>query len=204
MNVLSCSLENKWQAFSSISPIVKFFEKIHPLNSEIERLINAETYPVNFKKNKFIISPWDKNENFFLVLKGAARGFLKIDNSELTTWIATEGELIGTIHNFMNDDSSNEFVQAIEDVTLVAIPHRLISYLYEKYPETNLIGRKIMEMYYRSAEERAIIGRLTSVQWKYKRFLSSYPNLCNRISLKYIASFLGVRLETLCRIRSKH
>ena len=155
------------------------------------------------KKNKFIISPVDKNEHLFLIVKGVVRGFIKDEKTEITTWISKENEVVGTIRNLWLSGESEEYLQALEDVELIAIPHMLSEYLYENYTEANIVGRKMMELCYRSAEERAYLCRISSAEKRYKRFLVSFPDLINRVSLKYIASFLAIRLETLSRIRAK-
>jgi len=114
-----------------------------------------------------------------------------------------ENEIVGTIRNLWIVGNSEEYLQALEDVDLIAIPHVLSEYLYENFAEANVVGRKMMELYYRSAEERAFLCRISSAEKRYKRFLLSFPDLINRVSLKHIASFLAIRLETLSRIRAK-
>ncbi len=78
-----------------------------------------------------------------------------------------------------------------------------LQFLYENFPEANIVGRKIYEKYYRDAEERAFIARLTEATSKYKHFIATKSQLLNRVPLKFIASYLGMTLETLSRIRSK-
>jgi hypothetical protein len=41
-----------------------------------------------------------------------------------------------------------------------------------------------------------------TAQQRYERLLKVSPNIIQRVPLSYIASFLGVTLETLSRIRS--
>jgi hypothetical protein len=60
----------------------------------------------------------------------------------------------------------------------------------------------ILEDNYRGAEERAYICRVPSAEKKYQRFLATRPGLTNRISLKYIASYLNMTNETLSRVRA--
>ncbi|MFC3559136.1 Crp/Fnr family transcriptional regulator [Pedobacter jamesrossensis] len=203
MLAVNLSEEDKWKKYNNFSPIISVFKQFHPLNSDIEQHINLHTFPVSFKKNKFLISPIDRNLYLFLIIKGVVRGYIKDGKTEITTWIAKENEIVGTIRNLWLHGDSEEYLQAIEDVELIAIPHVLSDYLYDNFPEANIVGRKMMELYYRSAEERAYLCRISSAEKRYKRFLVSFPNLINRVSLKYIASFLAVRLETLSRIRAK-
>lgn len=203
MIAVNSSDEDRWKKYNNFSPLVSIFKKFHPLNDEMEKRINQHTFPVSYKKNKYLVSPVDRNKFLFLIIKGVVRGFIKDGDNEITTWIAKENEVVGTIRNLWIDGDSDEYLQALEDVDLVAIPHVLSEYLYENFPEANIVGRKMMELYYRSAEERAYLCRISSAEKRYKRFLLSFPDLINRVSLKYIASFLAIRLETLSRIRAK-
>ena len=200
---VNLSDEDRWKKYNNFSPLVSIFKKFHPLNDEIEKRINQHTFPISYKKNKYLVSPVDRNKFLFLIVKGVVRGFIKDGDNEITTWIAKENEVVGTIRNLWIDGDSDEYLQALEDVDLVAIPHVLSEYLYENFPEANIVGRKMMELYYRSAEERAYLCRISSAEKRYKRFLLSFPDLINRVSLKHIASFLAIRLETLSRIRAK-
>lgn len=203
MIAVNLSDEDRWKKYNNFSPLVSIFKKFHPLNDEIEKRINQHTFPISYKKNKYLVSPVDRNKFLFLIIKGVVRGFIKDGNTEITTWIAKENEVVGTIRNLWIDGDSEEYLQALEDVDLIAIPHVLSEYLYENFAEANIVGRKMMEQYYRSAEERAYLCRISSAEKRYKRFLVSFPDLINRVSLKHIASFLAIRLETLSRIRAK-
>ena len=203
MILVNLSDENRWKDYNNFSPLISIFKQFHPLNREIERLINEQTFPVSFKKNKFLVSPVDRNNYLFLIVKGVVRSYIKDDKTEITTWMAKENEVVGTIRNLWLEGGSEEYLQAIEDVDLIAIPHTLSDYLYDNFPEANIVGRKMMELYYRTAEVRAYLCRISSAEKRYKRFLICFPGLINRVSLKYIASFLAIRLETLIRIRAK-
>jgi len=203
MLTVNLSVEDRWKKYGNTSPLISLFNRFHPINEEMEKRINQYTFPVTFKKNKFIISPVERNKFLFLIIKGVVRGYIKDGKAEITTWISKEGEIIGTIRNLWLKGDSDEYLQALEDVELISIPHVLTEYLYDNFPEANIVGRKMMELHYRSAEERAYLCRISSAEKRYKRFLLSFPDLINRVSLKYIASFLAIRLETLSRIRAK-
>lgn len=185
------------------SPLIDLFEFILPISDEIKRIINRDTYRVNFKKGKYIVSPLDRNKNLFFIVKGVVRGYVKDDEKEVTTWISKENDVIGTIKNLWLTEDSDEYLQALEDVELICIPHFMSEYLYANYKEANFVGRVLAERYYQCAQDRALLCRLSSAEKRYKRFLETNAGLEDRIALKYIASFLGIRLETLSRIRTQ-
>ncbi|RBQ05484.1 Crp/Fnr family transcriptional regulator [Pedobacter miscanthi] len=203
MNIENIYGEDKWVAFGGFSPLITVFKSYHPLSPEIENIINTYTFPVRFGKNKHIASPLKQNRYIYLILEGAVHGYLKMGNKKITTWIVAENELAGTIRNLWENETSDEYIETIDPVFAIAIPHEMSKLLYENFPIANYVGRKMTEIYFQGATERAYICRLPTALKRYKRFLVSYPHLINRVPLKYVASFIGMRLETLSRIRKQ-
>ena len=193
----------KWHNYQELSPLAYFLNQIHPLPAGAIGHINKESFSVSVAKGKYLISPFNKNENLYLILKGVVRGYIKEDGKEITTWINEENEVVGSIRNLGLKIITEEYLQALEDSDLIAIPKTLIDYLYEHFPELNIVGRILLEDNYRGAEERAYICRIPSAEKRYKRFLETQGSLLNRIPLKYIASYLGITLATLSRVRAK-
>jgi CRP-like cAMP-binding protein len=195
---------DKWGSFNGFSPLIKVYRSFHNLTSDIELIINQQTFPVTFKKNKFISSPLHRDKCTYLIFKGIVRGYMKDDNREITTWIAKENEFVGNVSNFWDESRPNEeYVQALEDVTAIAVPHSMTKLLHLNYHIVNDVDRKMSQLHYLQVCERALISRLQSAEKRYTRFMKSYPELVNRVPQKHIASFLCMRLETLSRIRSK-
>jgi DNA-directed RNA polymerase specialized sigma54-like protein len=46
--------------------------------------------------------------------------------------------------------------------------------------------------------------RKNTAEEKYKFFLENHPNLLLRVSLKHVATYLGMNEETLSRVRSQY
>ena len=203
MNIENIYGDKKWTDFGGESPLIAVFKSFHDLSQEIKDVINEQTFPVNFAKNKHVASPLKRNKYIYLILKGAVHGYIKVGNNKVTTWIAAENELAGTIRNLWEDVPTDEYVETIENVLAIAVPHSMTNYLYENFLIANYVGRKMTELYIKGASERALLARLPTAQKRYQRLLLTYPHLMNRVPLKYIASFIGMRLETLSRLRSK-
>lgn len=204
MNPENIYSKDKWANYNGVSPLIAVFKNFHSLCPEIEHIINTQTFPVVFKKNKFISSPLHRNKYIFLVLKGLVRGYMKNGENEVTTWMARENELVGNIRNFMEEEiPSEEYIQTIEEVIAIAVPLAMTRQLYNNFDIANYVGRKMTELYYLQACERGFISRLQSTERKYIRFTKSYPDLVDRAPIKHIASFLGMRVETLSRLRSR-
>jgi CRP-like cAMP-binding protein len=142
-------------------------------------------------------------EHIYFIKKGAVRGFIKEGKKDITTWITVENEVVSSISALDVRAPALENMQAIESCELLALTYADLQDLYIRFPEFNIVARKVLQKYYQDAEGRAFIVRLSNAENKYRLFIARYGHLANRIPLKYIASFLGITLETLSRVRKK-
>jgi len=186
------------------SPFVALAKTIYPnLSAAAEEYANEHSFPHRLRKGEMLVTAGEICHAIYYVKRGILRGYVKDGIKEITTWITGETELVSSISSFDLQIPSVENVQAIEDCELVGLTYEHLEYMYEHFPEVNIVGRKILQQYYRDAEERAFIARLTEATSKYKRFIATKSDMLNRVPLKFIASYLGMTLETLSRIRSK-
>ena len=193
----------KWNTPDGHSPVASFAAQLAPLTEAAIKYIDENTFHLSVKKGKHLLKSGEVCNYIYLVLKGAVRGYIKDGTKEITTWITVEGSLITSIRGFHQNIASLENIQAIEDSDLVGFHYNDLQYLYNNFIEMNIVGRVLLEEYYAHAEERAYIARIPKATSKYEHFIATQGALANRIKLKYIASFLGITIETLSRIRNK-
>jgi CRP-like cAMP-binding protein len=187
-----------------INAVLNYFSKLSPITSGFIKKIEKNVEPLQVMKNKHILSPIDNNNRIFFVVSGLVRGFIKDGNKEITTWISVGNEFVGAIqHPGAPPKPSIEYLQALSNSELVAIPYLLIDELYANYQETNVIWRKILELQYHAASERSMLARIPSAERRYEKFIELNSFDVSRVPLRCVATYLGMRLETLSRIRSK-
>ncbi len=175
----------------------------HPLEKEAASYLLQHLVKMKVRKKKLLLREGTFCDHVYFIYKGAARGFIKEGLKDITTWITVENEMITAIASLDVQAPSRENIQMIEDSELFALHYDHLNALYDRYPGFNSVGRKLLQRYYGDAERRAFIARLTNAETKYRHFLDRYQDLVNRIPLKYIASFLGITIETLSRVRKK-
>lgn len=174
-----------------------------PQTEEVKSYFRKHTTDVSFKKGEIIQEAGRICDFIYFIKKGVVRGFIKEGKKDITTWISADNELVTSISSLDLETPAMENIQALEDCELVAISNIHMNKMYDQFPVTNLTGRKLLQQYYRDAEKRAFIARLNSAETKYKFFLAHYSHLANRVQLRFIASYLGITLETLSRVRKK-
>lgn len=191
------------EASPDVSPVISILSYFHPLSEGIIKFLRQHAYPASFTKGELLLEQGQVCEHIYFIKKGVVRGFIREGKRDITTWITAEGEMVSSILSFEGKGSAIENMQAIEDCETLALTLDDLQELYERFPEFNITSRKLLEQYYSDAERRAFIARLTNAETKYKQFLTRYSHFANRIPLTYIASFLGITLETLSRVRRK-
>lgn len=188
---------------ANVSKVHDFLDQINPISEKARKVLAKDCFPMKVNKKSFILRPGAHPQYFYFIIKGVVQGYIKENGKNITTWIMQENEIAGAFRVVGTGQPTDEYIQALEDCELVAIPIASTDYLYDHFPETNVIARRLWEFKYRQAEERAYLVRIPNASKRYHHFNQVYPGLVNRVSLKYIASFLGMTLETLSRIRSQ-
>ena len=186
-----------------LSSVIDTLNYFYPLSEGIKDYLRKHSFSCSFHKGKLLLKAGEICEHVYFIKKGAVRGFVKDGTKDITTWITAENEVVSSISSLDAREPAQENMQAIENCELLALTYAHFQELYIKFPEFNILARKLLQKYYQDAERRAFIARVTNAEKKYQLFLIRYGHLANRIPLKYIASFLGITLETLSRVRKK-
>ncbi|MGO1245714.1 MAG: cyclic nucleotide-binding protein, partial [Sphingobacterium sp.] len=73
--------------------------------------------------------------------------------------------------------------------------------IYNTTKVGNLIGRKVAESLYAAKMKRELALLKDSAKERYLDLLRNQPHFYKQIPLKYLASYIGVRPQSLSRIR---
>lgn len=187
----------------NISPLLAVLSYFRPLTPEMEAYLKKHVTSLSVRKRKLLLKEGAVCEHVYFIVKGAVRGFTREGQKDITTWIVVENELVSSILSLGTEKPSIENIQVLENSDLLVMTNADLERMYLECPEFNIIARKLYQHYYADAEKRAFIARLTKAENKYRHFLLHHEPLANRIPLKYIASYLGMTLETLSRVRKK-
>ena len=186
-----------------MQPFFEYLGQFHPLSKAFVNHHEQNCQLISIKKTKFILSPIDSNNAMYFIIKGLVRGFVREGKKDISTWFGFENQIIEAIRNpTESTNHSDEYLQAIEDCVLIRIPNRLSDIVYGNFPEANIIARKLLELSYYAASERSNLARIPTALGRYKKLELASMDM-TRIPQRYLASYLGMRLETLSRIRNK-
>lgn len=126
-----------------------------------------------------------------------------MDGEEYTTSFGTEGGIVFSMDELYYNRKSEEYVETLEEVQAYRISITDLQHLFETNLELCNWGRIIHQNEYRRLH-RSHKERLSlPAKERYEEFQKQFPEICRKVNLKYIASYLGITLSTLSRLRSK-
>jgi CRP-like cAMP-binding protein len=174
---------------------------ITPLSQPLNAFLSNKMTVSKFKKGDFIVKSGETFDRIHLVRKGLVRGYFAFKNTEVTTWVGVDSDLVASMSGYINKTPSLENVQCIEDTVTESLSADDFDYALKNYIEMNRLYRTIMERYYLFAEHRVFLSRIPRAIDRYHYFLKIYSNeVVKRLPKKYLASLLNIRPETLSRL----
>lgn len=153
-------------------------------------------------KDHLLLKENTVSDYIYFIDKGVARIYYYKNGKEITEWIAMDGQFFLSITSFFQRTPSYLIIQTIEPAEVYGIHHDEFMRLADKYHDVERLLRKMVTGSLILSQVRMDSIQFESAHQRYERLLKSTPQIIQRVPLTYIASFLGITLETLSRIRS--
>jgi CRP-like cAMP-binding protein len=183
--------------FKSVSAIIEM--------PDSDKLLCLEYFePITVPKNTIIEKAGRIPQYQYFIVSGIMRNFYLNDLGEEVITDLNNGPRFFTSYNhFVNRTISNENIECVTECRLLRINRDDVDILYKKSIILNTFTRLLLEKIF--GEERNRIKELTTLTAKqrYLKFFDEQPNLIHKVPLQYIASYLGMKPETISRIRRK-
>lgn len=183
---------------------MNFLSQYHPLTPALRLEIEDGLFQTSYKKGQHIFGQGETCTALYFILQGVVVGYTLLHNKRLTTFICAEGDSVSSISGMYGKKPSGESILVLEDALLLGLRVEKIVALLETSIEMNIIIRKILEEFYKSAHDRSNIVRLGTAQEKYDYYAAVAPQLIKRIPIEYIADYLDINPNTLERLLKKH
>jgi CRP-like cAMP-binding protein len=176
--------------------------KISPLSAESSQLFCNTWKEWSVPKDHFLLREHAIADYIFFIKKGIARIYYHKKGKEITEWIATDGTFFLSISSFIQRIPSKLIIQTIAPAEVCGIHYTDLHAMAAKYHDIETLFRKMMSTSLIMSQERMESIQFETAEERYHKLVNSQPHLIQRVPLMYIASYLGVTLETLSRIRA--
>jgi len=155
-------------------------------------------------KKEFLIVPDQEISKEYYVVKGCLKAYYldELGDKHIIQF-AIEDWWISDFEAFFNHKPSKLFVEAIEDSHLLSIDRNSLETLYERIPKFERFFRLKITSAFVSLRTRILSSLQKSNTQRYLEFCEAYPHIEKRVPNYHIANYLGIKPESLSRIRKE-
>lgn len=170
--------------------------------SDEEALAIEDSFPIRtFEKGDLLTKEGQIEKNAYYVVKGCVREYRLVDGEEKTINFYTEDQSVVNFDSLANRTPSKQNFECSEKTTVAILNTKKEQELYAKFPRFETFCRTGMEkMMGEKQNQLAEFISLKPMQ-RYQKLQEERPDLINRVPQYQIASYLGIKPETLSRIK---
>jgi len=182
---------------------INYFSKISPLSVEESEAILKSMQTKAFKKGEYLLKEGQISANTYFILDGCIREYILSDGEEKTTNFFSEEQWAISLNSFTPQNATRHNWICMEDTTVVVGDEQQGQELFKRFPRFETISRTIMEAVFADQKEALTSYYTESPEQRYLKLLKSRPQLVQRIPQYHLASYIGVKPESLSRIRKR-
>ena len=185
------------------NPLVQYFNNITHLSPEEEELLDESSTPRKFMKGTMLLRAGEASIDSYFIVSGCVREYIVVDGEEKTSNFFTEGQWVISLNNFTPDSPKVRNWVCVEDLEAVVGNEAQAQEMFKQFPRFETISRIVMETVF-AAQMNLLTSYLTdSPEQRYLKLLQTRPDIVQRVPQFLIASYLGVKPQSLSRIRKQ-
>lgn len=154
------------------------------------------------KKGTNLLEQGQKTKESYFVLKGCIRVYYMIDGEEKTTAFYTELEGL-TPHCVITKTPSEYYVGCVEDSILLVSNDDMSVEVNSKFPKFDTMCRMLSEELLAKQRMDFDEFKTSSPEQRYLNLIQKRPDLIQRVPQHQLASFLGIKPQSLSRLRAR-
>ncbi len=187
------------------------FELLHQKINSIVAITNEEFdflktlfIPKKIKKRQYFLQEGDVCKYQAFVERGILRSYtIDEKGNEHILQFASEGWWMADLSSYLTNEPSFLNVDAIENSELLLITKSSWELAMQKIPTLEHFFRIILQNHLVATQKRLLQSLSETAEEKYIRFRDTYTECVSRVPQHMIASYLGVKRETLSRVRKQ-
>ncbi len=182
--------------------LFSFISKYISLTEDEKNVLLSLDLFHSVKKGTILLKEGQNTLNSFFVLKGCIRSYYIKDGEEKTTAFYTEMEAL-TPPCVISKTPSDYYISCIEDCILLISNSDVSEEVNARFPKFEIMCMKFSEELL--AKERIEFDefKTSSPEQRYLNLMQKRPELIQRVPQHQLASYLGIKPQSLSRLRAR-
>lgn len=174
-----------------------------PLSSNDEAIIHGLFHKKIYKKGEHLLEAGNICRYIIFIDTGLVRYYINNDGEEKTNYFNKENEFVCNYMSFLPQIPSNVNIQALEPTTVYAISFNDMQEFYASVEHGERFGRLGIEDVFINVISQVVSLYTDPPDLRYSKFISRFADIGQRIPQYYIASYVGIKPQSLSRIRKR-
>ncbi|MEM1000162.1 MAG: Crp/Fnr family transcriptional regulator [Bacteroidota bacterium] len=173
------------------------------LNEEEFALISEAMLPRTHKRKAIIQQAGESAQYIIYIREGLLRYYYLVNGEERTGQFFFEGGWLTDMDSILSGTPSQFYIDALEPCQLRMLHKDRLPALYAASPKLVELGQIMMQNAFRGSRYRTNTVLSMTPEEHYRYLLDNRPKVISRVPLFHIASYLGIKPESLSRIRKR-
>ena len=187
----------------TIVPLLTAVRQFVPLSTDDEQIIQHLFEWHTIGSGAFFLQAGEVCRYVGFVTEGLLRYYVLDDGEEHTYDFSVEQTFVCNYESFLTQTPSTRFIQALEATTLLRIRYDNLQKLYETLEHGQQFGRLVAEQLFVATLQKLTSFYRESADERYDNFLRLFPGVADRIPQYVVASYVGIKPQSLSRIRAQ-
>lgn len=179
-----------------------FISKYISLTEDEKKAVVSLAIFRSVKKGTILLREGEKSNDGYFVLKGCIRTYYIVEGEEKTTAFYTEMEAL-TPHCVINKAPSEYFISCVNDSILLVSNPDMETEIFSKFPKFESLCRILAEELLAKQQINFDEFKTSSPEQRYLNLLEKRPDLVQRVPQHQLASYLGMKPQSLSRLRAR-
>jgi CRP/FNR family transcriptional regulator, anaerobic regulatory protein len=183
--------------------IIQSIKSLVPLNKMEEEAFANILEMKQFKKKDFLLKEGQICNKVSFINSGCMRLFYNVEGIENTVQFFFANSWYTDYASFLTGQPTAENLQALETCEVVQFKKEDLYKLFNQYPIFDRVGRVMAENAFLSLSRLNQMLTNEAPEERYLNLFKNRPEIVEKIPQHYIASYLGIKPESLSRIRKR-
>jgi len=186
-----------------MTQIIESIKSIVSINKEEEKAFSSILEFKTLKKKELWLCQGQICNKVIFIDNGCARVFYNVDASENTIQFFFGNSWYTDYASLLTGQPTIENMQALQTCEVAIIKKEDLYELYNRFPVFDRVGRILAENAFLSVSRLNQMKTNEEPEIRYLNLIKKRPEIVKQIPQHYIASYLGIKPETLSRIRKR-
>ncbi|MEL6591100.1 MAG: Crp/Fnr family transcriptional regulator [Bacteroidota bacterium] len=187
-----------------IQAFIEYLSAREALHDSEQEAVRQNCELISLSKGDHLLRAGTISDAFFFNLQGCIRLYYLRNGEETTAFFYQEEMFISAYESYLYQQPALLNFQAMEACELIKISRTAASSLLKSSPKFEFLARLAMETEL-IAQQRIIANLLRlKPEERFYELMERQPEIFQRVPQRYIASYIGVKPESLSRIKKRH